>query len=65
MFGIGTVEVVIVAALVLILFGPDRMPEILRSFGRATGQLRKAVSEVHAEIEDAAKNDDEPRVGKS
>ena len=57
MFGIGSMEVVIVAALALILFGPTRMAEILRSLGQAMGQLRKAVAEVQAEIDESVRTD--------
>jgi Tat protein translocase TatB subunit len=64
-FGIGTGEFLIVAGLALVLFGPNRMPELFRSFGRATNELRKAMSNVQAELEDAAsgktRNEDEKR----
>lgn len=53
-------EAVVLAALVLILFGPQRMPELLRMLGKATGELRRAASSVTRELEDAARIEDPP-----
>lgn len=44
----------------LILFGPQRMPELLRMLGKATGELRRAASSVTRELEDAARIEDPP-----
>jgi sec-independent protein translocase protein TatA len=53
-FGIGTGEFLIIGAIALILFGPGRLPELFRSLGRTTHELRKAMTSVQREIEDAA-----------
>jgi len=56
---IGTVEIALIAALVLVLFGPTRMAEMLRSFGKVTREVRKAVADVRRELEDASRVDDQ------
>jgi Tat protein translocase TatB subunit len=59
-FSIGTVEVVVLAALVLILFGPQRMPELLRTLGKAAAELRRAMASVTHELEEAARLEEPP-----
>ncbi len=56
---IGTTEIAVILILVLVLFGPDRIPQVLRSFGKVMRELRKTLSDVQTEIEDAAKKDRE------
>ena len=57
MFGIGMYEIVIVFVLALMIFGPRRLPEIGKYFGKATRmfneaskEIRKSLSEVQTEI---------------
>lgn len=52
MFGgsIGGWEFVLLFAVVLVLFGPRRLPEIARQVGRAMGLLRRAADEFKREI---------------
>jgi len=59
--GVGTVEILLIVALVLILFGPSRMSEIVRSFGKASREIRKAMLDVQTEIEDSTRTDERPR----
>jgi len=40
---IGTTELMLVLALAVILFGPDRLPEIGRSLGEAYREFKKAL----------------------
>jgi Tat protein translocase TatB subunit len=49
--GMGPAELVLVAALALIVFGPDKLPEIARQMGRAVGELRRVSSDVTREIQ--------------
>ena len=41
-FGIGTGEILLILILVLIIWGPGRLPEIARKLGKAVRTLRKA-----------------------
>ena len=46
MFGIGTGEIVFILALVLIIFGPARIPEFSRGIGAGLKQLREAFKDI-------------------
>jgi len=39
---IGTQEMVILFAAILLLFGTSKLPELARSMGKATGEFKKA-----------------------
>ena len=41
LFGIGILEILAVFLLMAIIFGPDRLPEMARQFGRAVRELRE------------------------
>ena len=49
--GMGPAELLLVLALALIVFGPDKMPEIARQIGKAVGELRRVSSEVTRELQ--------------
>lgn len=57
--GIGTGEVLIIIALALILFGPERLMEISRTLGRATREVRRSIAEVREEIEETTRVESE------
>lgn len=44
MFGIGTTELILILVIVLILFGPNKLPELARGLGRMIHELRNSVS---------------------
>ena len=50
MFGLGFSELLLIMVVILIVFGPDKLPEIARNVGRATGQLRRTMDEFKHEI---------------
>lgn len=61
MFGIGSAELIIILAIVALLFGPSRLPEIgkklgeaMREFTRAKDQLIKNISEPDEREDDAS-----------
>ncbi len=41
MFGLGTPELILILAIVLLLFGGTKLPELSRSLGEAIRELRK------------------------
>jgi sec-independent protein translocase protein TatA len=55
---IGIGELLLIALFILIFFGPRRIPEIARSFGRAIREFKRAVNDVRSEVESAVKIDD-------
>jgi len=40
--GLGPPELIFILALALIIFGPQRLPEIAKSIGKAIGEIKKA-----------------------
>ena len=52
MFDIGFSEIMVVAVISLIIMGPERLPETVRTLSLWLGRLRQFVSSARAEIED-------------
>jgi len=47
---IGLPELLLILIVALFFFGPDKIPEIARSLGKATGEFKKAQTETEHEI---------------
>jgi len=52
MFGLGTREIVILAAILVLLFGAKKIPELARSIGDAIRHLRGVSSEAEKKDSD-------------
>ncbi|QYJ15126.1 Sec-independent protein translocase protein TatB [Rubrobacter xylanophilus DSM 9941] len=50
MFGVGPQEIVIIGLLVLIVFGPSKLPQMARDFGRFVGEARRSIDEFKEEL---------------
>jgi len=61
MFGIGGWELILIFAVILLLFGAKRLPEIARSLGKAANEFKKSKNEIMNYTKEAApvENDDE------
>jgi Tat protein translocase TatB subunit len=44
-------EIMVVAVVALIVFGPSRLPEIARTIGRTLNELRRQAADIRAEFE--------------
>ena len=45
-FGLGApVEWIVIALVVLVIFGPKKLPEFARSIGKSVGELKKGIDE--------------------
>jgi Tat protein translocase TatB subunit len=64
MLGIGPTELVVVAVLFLIIFGPSKMPQMARDIGKFVGQARGAIDEFKDELT-AEGTDDSERPARS
>lgn len=50
MFDIGAGELFIVFLVILVLYGPDRIPELARRFGKITREVRNVMDQVKGEL---------------
>ena len=57
MFGMGIGELLVVVVVVLLVFGPGRLPDVMGSLGRGMQEFKKGLREP-PEIEKAPENDD-------
>ena len=53
MFDIGVGEIVVIAVVGLLVFGPDRLPEMARQAGSWMRDLRKMVASARREVSDS------------
>lgn len=51
MFNIGLPELLIIVSIALIVFGPNKLPELARAFGKAMREFKKATDEVKESFE--------------
>jgi Tat protein translocase TatB subunit len=49
--GMGPLELLLIMALALIVFGPDKLPDIARQLGRTIGEFRRMSSDVRTELQ--------------
>jgi sec-independent protein translocase protein TatB len=46
----GSGELLVIFVLVLLLFGPDKLPELARQFGKGMREIRKASDEFRRQL---------------
>jgi TatA/E family protein of Tat protein translocase len=54
MFNIGMPELLIIVAIALIVFGPDKLPELAKALSRAMREFKKASEEIKENFESEA-----------
>ena len=47
---LGPLEIIVVGVIALIVFGPEKLPDMARNLGRALHELRRTASDVRSEI---------------
>jgi Tat protein translocase TatB subunit len=59
MFGIGGEELIVIGLLVLVIFGPSKLPQMARDLGRFVNEARRSVDEFKDELVSANEEDEE------
>jgi sec-independent protein translocase protein TatA len=55
--GLGFPEMILIGLVVLVLFGPKKIPEIAQGLGKGMKEFRKAMKEVQEKVEQVASED--------
>ncbi len=61
MFGIGGQEIVIIALLFLVIFGPSKLPQMARDLGRFVSEARRSIDEFKDELTAASDEEEEEK----
>ncbi|WP_456368388.1 twin-arginine translocase TatA/TatE family subunit [Geoglobus sp.] len=54
--GLGPNELLLILLIAVLLFGANKLPELARSMGKATGEFRKAQREAELELREFERN---------
>ena len=47
---LGTTEIIIIALVILLLFGGKKIPELMRGLGKGVSQFKKGMNDIEQEI---------------
>ena len=61
MFGIGGQEIIIIGLLLLVIFGPSKLPQMARDLGRFVSEARRSIDEFKDELTAASDEDEEEK----
>ncbi len=64
MFGFGFLEILVILTVVLLVLGPDKLPEFTRTLGKLSYQLRSTADEFRREISFSSLGMDESELRK-
>lgn len=56
LFGLGAQEILLIALIVLLLFGGKKIPELMKGLGRGVKSFKEGVNEVDDAVNDTAKD---------
>jgi sec-independent protein translocase protein TatA len=59
---LGTPELIIIAILILVLFGAKKLPTFARSLGKSMGEFKKAKDEFEKELHNAQVEAERPQI---
>ena len=51
MFGLGMPEILLILAIALIVIGPQKLPELAKTLGRAMGEFKRSAQELKRSID--------------
>ena len=64
-FGVGPAEIILVAVLFLLLFGPSKLPQMARDIGRFVNEARRSMDEFKSELTAGVDDDDDDEKDKT
>lgn len=59
MFGIGMTEMLLIAALALVVLGPKKLPDLARSLGKGFAEFKRATNELKSAMDLETEKEDE------
>jgi len=62
---LGFTEILIILVVALVVFGPEKLPELGRSMGQAIREFRKATQAITTEVTRAASDEVKEKLGKA
>lgn len=58
MFGLGTPEIILIAIVILVLFGAKKIPELMQGLGKGIKEFKKASSDIEKDITSSVEDKD-------
>lgn len=51
MLGLGTPELMLIALVILVLFGAKKIPEFMRGMGKGVSEFKKGMNDIQSELQ--------------
>lgn len=58
-------ELIVILVIALLIFGPNRLPDLARSLGKGVGEFRRASYDLRQSLMEAAEPDPPPRTAQA
>jgi sec-independent protein translocase protein TatA len=62
MFGLGTPEIILIAIVILVLFGAKKIPELMQGLGKGIKEFKKASTDIEKDLTAPTADDKEKPV---